>query len=121
MQILLCSCSCIDLAYEFYFSILLRKNVKLFTYKAYTSVLGGGVSYGACISKNANRQTDGHQDHPSRPSGLKPALRHLGTRRLLAFTRALHLQEQCIYWSTAFTGVLHLLEYCIYTKLLHLQ
>ena len=32
---------------------------------------GGGVSYGACTSKNVNRQTDRHQDHPSRPSGLK--------------------------------------------------
>ena len=67
------------------------------------------VSYGACTSIREHRRTDG-QGHPSRPSGLKPALRHLGTRRLLAFTRALHVQEHCIYWSIAITGLLHLYQ-----------
>ena len=83
------------------------------------------VSYGACTSIREHRRTDG-QGHPSRPSGLKPALRHLGTRRLLAFTRALHLLEYCIYKSIAITIVLHLHLYCIYrnsalTRVLHLQ
>ena len=77
IQILLCYCSSIDLANKFYFSILLRENVNFFTYRPYTSVHRAvWVMVLAHVKPATDGQTDrrtDRQDHPSRPSGLKPA------------------------------------------------
>jgi len=57
------------------------------------------------FASKKSRQTDRH-GHPSRPSGLKPALRHLGTRRFNRVWPSCRVWHRLILWlEMAFLGI----------------